>query len=94
VAFVPLNIPPARMQPAEAADCVKALKPKAVYVYHYDQERTARLTNPNAPPQPLPNGLTVPQSLEAFRNALKSEPIDVRLPDWYAAVATGRAAKP
>jgi len=88
VAFMPLNIPPARMQPAEAAACVKALKPKAVYVYHYDQERTARLTNPNAPPQPLPNGLTVAQSLEAFRDALKGESIDVRLPDWYAAVAT------
>jgi hypothetical protein len=88
VAFMPLNIPPARMQPSEAADCVKALKPKVVYVYHYDQESAARLTNPKAPPQPLPGGLTIAQSLQAFKDGLKGEPIEVRLPNWYPAVAT------
>jgi L-ascorbate metabolism protein UlaG (beta-lactamase superfamily) len=88
VAFMPLNIPPARMQPSEAADCVKALKPKVVYVYHYDQESAARLTNPKARPQPLPGGLTIAQSLQAFKDGLKGEPIEVRLPNWYPAVAT------
>jgi L-ascorbate metabolism protein UlaG (beta-lactamase superfamily) len=83
VAFMPMNIPPARMQPAEAADCVKALKPKVVYVNHYDQGAAARLTNPNAQPQPLPGGLTVAQSLQAFKTALQGESIEVRLPDWY-----------
>jgi len=87
VAFMPLNIPPARMTPAEAADCVKALKPKVAYVYHYDQDAAARLTNPNAKPQGLPGGITVAQSLQAFKQALAGEAIDVRLPDWYAAVA-------
>src|SRR5688572_3654361 len=31
VVFVPMNIPPRRMMPAAAADCVKRLKPKIVY---------------------------------------------------------------
>lgn len=83
VAFIPLNIPPARMTPSESADCVKALKPKVVYVYHYDQDTAGRLTNPNAKPQGLPGGLTIAQSLQAFKDALKGESIDVRLPNWY-----------
>src|SRR4030095_13608411 len=38
VAFMPMNIPVERMTPAAAAECTKALKPKVVYVYHYDQD--------------------------------------------------------
>jgi L-ascorbate metabolism protein UlaG (beta-lactamase superfamily) len=34
VAFVPMNLP-YTMPPNEAADCVKAFKPKIVYPYHY-----------------------------------------------------------
>jgi L-ascorbate metabolism protein UlaG (beta-lactamase superfamily) len=34
VAFVPMNLP-YTMTPSEAADCVKAFKPKIVYPYHY-----------------------------------------------------------
>jgi len=34
VAFLPMNLP-YTMTPAEAADCVKAFKPKIVYPYHY-----------------------------------------------------------
>jgi L-ascorbate metabolism protein UlaG (beta-lactamase superfamily) len=34
VAFVPANLP-YTMTPQEAADCVKAFKPKMVYLYHY-----------------------------------------------------------
>jgi L-ascorbate metabolism protein UlaG (beta-lactamase superfamily) len=34
VAFVPMNLP-YTMPPSEAADCVKAFKPKVVYPYHY-----------------------------------------------------------
>jgi L-ascorbate metabolism protein UlaG (beta-lactamase superfamily) len=85
VAFIPMNIPPARMTPSAAADCVKLLKPKVVYVHHYDNGTAGRLTNPNAKPQVLPGGISVAQSLQAFKDALKGEPIDVRLPDWYQA---------
>jgi L-ascorbate metabolism protein UlaG (beta-lactamase superfamily) len=34
VAFLPMNLP-YTMPPSEAADCVKAFKPKIVYPYHY-----------------------------------------------------------
>ena len=34
VAFLPMNLP-YTMTPAEAADCVRAFKPKIVYPYHY-----------------------------------------------------------
>jgi L-ascorbate metabolism protein UlaG (beta-lactamase superfamily) len=34
VAFMPMNLP-YTMPPAEAADCVKAFKPKIVYPYHF-----------------------------------------------------------
>jgi L-ascorbate metabolism protein UlaG (beta-lactamase superfamily) len=84
IAFVPMNIPPARMTPSATAACVKSLQPKAVYVYHYDQDTTARLTNPRAAVRGLPGGITIPQSLDAFREALKGEPIDVRVIDWYS----------
>ena len=85
VAFMPMNIPPARMTPSAAADCVKALKPKAVYVTHYDNTSAARFTDPKAPQRNNPGGLTVPQTLNAFKEALKNEAVEVRLPDWYAA---------
>lgn len=34
IAFLPMNLP-YTMTPAEAADCVKAFRPKVVYPYHY-----------------------------------------------------------
>jgi L-ascorbate metabolism protein UlaG (beta-lactamase superfamily) len=87
VAFMPMNIPPRRMAPTTAAECVKALKPKVVYVYHYDQGAAARLTNSKPSADWLPSGMTVAESLQAFKDALRNEPIEVRLPDWYAVVA-------
>lgn len=83
VAFMPMNIPPARMTPAEAAECVKALRPKAVYTYHYDQDYTALLGNPQATLRGIPGGLTVAQSLQAFRDALRGQPVEVRSANWY-----------
>jgi L-ascorbate metabolism protein UlaG (beta-lactamase superfamily) len=84
VAFMPMNIPPRRMTPQAAAECVKALEPKVVYVYHYDQGEAARLTNSKPSPGWLESGMTVAESLQAFKTALKGEPVEVRLPDWYA----------
>ena len=46
VAFMPMNIPVERMTPAAAAECVKALAPKIVYVYHYDQAARRALVEP------------------------------------------------
>ena len=83
VAFVPMNIPPDRMSPQEAADCVKALHPKFVYLSHYDQDFAARLTNPRATARPLPSGMTVAQTVDAFRNALRNSGIEFRDGAWY-----------
>lgn len=85
VAFMPLNIPPNRMSPTEAADCVKALGPKAVYTYHYDQDYVALLGSPQATLRGIPGGLTVAQSLDRFREALRERPIEVRGGNWYPA---------
>jgi L-ascorbate metabolism protein UlaG (beta-lactamase superfamily) len=87
VAIMPMNIPPRRMTPAAAADCVKKLRPKVVYVQHYDNGAVAKITG--APP-PAPGWLTMPtvaESLQAFRNALSGSGVEVRLPDWYAVAA-------
>jgi L-ascorbate metabolism protein UlaG (beta-lactamase superfamily) len=83
VAFIPLNIPLGRMTPAAAAECVKAIAPKVVYSYHYDQALVAKLGNPNARAEGPAGGLTVAQSLQAFRGALKGEKIEVRDANWY-----------
>jgi len=61
IAFIPMNLP-YTMPPAEAAECVKAFKPKVVYPYHYREQ------NP-----------------EEFKAALKGEPVEVRLLNWYPA---------
>ncbi|HMB82358.1 MAG TPA: MBL fold metallo-hydrolase [Vicinamibacterales bacterium] len=83
VAFIPLNIPLQRMTPAAAAQCVKTIAPKIVYAYHYDQLLAARLANPRANAEGPAGGLTVAESLRAFRDALKGEPIEVRDANWY-----------
>ena len=84
MAFMPMNIPPKRMTPAAAADCVKKLQPKVVYVQHYDNGAVAAITGA---PAPAPGWLTMPtvaDSLQAFRNALAGSGVEVRLPDWYS----------
>jgi L-ascorbate metabolism protein UlaG (beta-lactamase superfamily) len=83
VAFIPVNIPLGRMTPAAAAECVKTLAPKIVYPYHYDQLQAARYANPKATSDGPAGGLTVAQSLQAFKDALKGQKIEVRSADWY-----------
>ena len=83
VAFIPVNIPPGRMTPAAAAECVKTIAPKIVYTYHYDQLQAARYANPRATSEGPIGGLTVAQSLQAFKDALTGEKIEVRDANWY-----------
>jgi uncharacterized Ntn-hydrolase superfamily protein/L-ascorbate metabolism protein UlaG (beta-lactamase superfamily) len=85
VAFIPLNIPLQRMTPSAAAECVKAIAPAIVYPYHYDQVVAAQLTNPRAAAEGPAGGLTVAQSLQAFTDALRGLPIEVREGAWYPA---------
>ena len=83
VAFMPMNIPLQRMTPAAAAECVKAIKPKVVYLYHYDQDYATRLANVKTRSEAVPHPPAIVESLRAFRAALKGEPIDVRDGEWY-----------
>ena len=84
VAFIPMNLPLDRMRPAAAAECVSAIKPRVVYVYHYDQSYAARLTNPASGASGTGGaGPNIAASLQAFRDALKGQPIEVRDGDWY-----------
>jgi L-ascorbate metabolism protein UlaG (beta-lactamase superfamily) len=83
VAFMPMNIPVERMMPADAAACTKLLRPRVVYVYHYDQDYVALLGNPKAALRGIPGGRTIPQTLQAFRDALRGESIEVRSANWY-----------
>jgi len=76
VAFMPMNLPLDRMTPAAAAECANAIKPKAVYVYHYDQSYAS-----SGGKNPAPN---LAASVQAFRSAL-APAIEFRDGDWYPA---------
>ena len=83
VAFMPMNIPPARMTPEAAAECTRIIDPEVVYTYHYDQDWSRRLANPDIEGRELPNGLTVAQTLDAFEAALAGSGIEFRRGNWY-----------
>jgi amidase len=83
VAFIPMNIPPGRMTPREAAACTKLIDPTIVYVYHYDQDFASRAADPKATPRGLPGGITVAQSLQEFREAMRGARTQVRTDAWY-----------
>ena len=83
VAFVPMNIPPGRMTPSEAVACVKAIQPKIVYLYHYDQEYAAKVANPNARSQGPAEGLSVADTVRTFRDMLNGGPTEFRDGNWY-----------
>lgn len=38
IAFVPMNLPHGRMPPLAAADCVRMIRPRVVYPYHYREQ--------------------------------------------------------
>ncbi len=78
IAFFPLNLPAARMEPAAAIACIKAINPKVVYPYHYDQEWVRPVPAGGVRPTPTTRGL---QELVAALMPLK---IEVRLANWYA----------
>jgi L-ascorbate metabolism protein UlaG (beta-lactamase superfamily) len=70
VAFIAMNLPYTET-PQEAADCVKAFKPKVVYAYHYSQQGL----------QPAD------KNAQDFAAALKGTPgIEVRSANFYPAV--------
>jgi L-ascorbate metabolism protein UlaG (beta-lactamase superfamily) len=77
VAFFPMNVPAARMEPDEAVDCLKALRPRIVYPYHYDQDWVRRLDE---------DGVRQPattRGLQTLKDGLAPLGIEVRVADWY-----------
>ena len=77
IAFFPLNLPLARMEPPAAIDCISAMAPKVVYPYHYDQEWVRPVPAGGARPTPTTRGL------QELTTALAAKNIEVRLAQWY-----------
>jgi L-ascorbate metabolism protein UlaG (beta-lactamase superfamily) len=85
IAFVPVNLPAGRMAPAAAAECVRAIRPKAVYAYHYDQDYAARLQNPGASRPAQAASPSAAEQLQRFVDALKGGPSRFQPAEWYPA---------
>jgi L-ascorbate metabolism protein UlaG (beta-lactamase superfamily) len=79
IAFFPMNVPAERMEPAEAVECLTAIKPRVVYPYHYDQEWVRQLARDGSRPAPTTRGL------QTLKDGLAPLGIDVRVADWYPA---------
>jgi L-ascorbate metabolism protein UlaG (beta-lactamase superfamily) len=77
IAFFPMNLPAERMEPAAAIECIKALKPKIVYPYHYDQDWVTRVNRGE------PRGEATKKGLQEMKEALQPLGIEVRFADWY-----------
>lgn len=77
VAFFPLNLPLARMEPAAAIECIQAIAPKVVYPYHYDQNWVRPVPAGGSRPTPTTRGL------QELKTALERRKIEVRLANWY-----------
>lgn len=76
VMFVPMNLPLGRMAPPATADCLRAVKPKVAYPYHYDvayQRKQAESSK------------EILRSLEVLRDMVKADGVEVRLGRWYPA---------
>ncbi len=83
VAFMPMNLPVDRMRPIPVAECVKTFGPELVYLIHYDNATARWFGNPE---QPRPdNAEAIAATIQALRDALEGEPIEVRDGDWYPA---------
>ena len=81
VAFLPMNLPVDRMRPIPVAECVKTFGPKVVYLIHYDNATARWFGNPD---QPRPdNAEEIAATIQALRDALAGEPVEVRDGDWY-----------
>ena len=76
IAFMPVNLPVGRMAVPAAVECTKALRPKVVYPYHYDQEYAANIGRGAAASSIWPG-------VQEFTSALRGESIDVRSGNWY-----------
>jgi L-ascorbate metabolism protein UlaG (beta-lactamase superfamily) len=77
IAFFPMNVPLKRMEPDAAIACLRAIRPKVVYPYHYDQDWVAQVQKGGARPVPTRRGL------DELRAALAKDGVEVRFGNWY-----------
>jgi L-ascorbate metabolism protein UlaG (beta-lactamase superfamily) len=82
IAFLPVNLPVGRMTPAKAADCAKALRPKIVYPYHFDNAR-ARLLEKSKAIATEEESAANQSGVQEFKRLLAAQGIDVRIGDFY-----------
>jgi hypothetical protein len=78
VAFMPMNIPVGRMTPKAAAECTKAVNPRVVYIYHYDQDFASRAVNPAAKLSDGVNRESPDLGFQEFANELKGTSIEFK----------------
>jgi L-ascorbate metabolism protein UlaG (beta-lactamase superfamily) len=83
VAFMPMNIPVGRMTPKAAAECTRAINPKVVYVYHYDQDFASRAVSATAKLNDGVNRESPDLGLQDFANELKGTSIEFKRGAWY-----------
>ena len=83
VAFMPMNIPVGRMTPKAAAECTKAINPKVVYIYHYDQDFASRAVSATAKLSDGVNRESADLGIQDFANELKGTSIEFRRGAWY-----------
>ena len=77
VVFFPMNVPAARMEPDEAVECLKTIRPRIVYPYHYDQDWVRRLDKDGVRQAPTRRGL------QTLKDGLAPLGIEVRVAQWY-----------
>ena len=82
IAFFPMNVPLARMEPPAAIACLRSFRPKVVYPYHYDQDWVARVGK--GAPRPVPTR----RGLDELKAGLAADGIDVRFAEWYPHAST------
>lgn len=74
VMFVPMNLPLGRMSPPATADCLRAVKPKVAYPYHYDVAYQRKQAE-SAP--------EIQRTLETLRDMVRADGVEVRQGRWY-----------
>ena len=83
VAFMPMNIPVGRMTPKAAAECTKAVNPRIVYIYHYDQDFASRAVNPAAKLSDGVNRESADLGIQDFAYELWGTSIEFKRGAWY-----------
>jgi L-ascorbate metabolism protein UlaG (beta-lactamase superfamily) len=76
VMFVPMNLPLGRMSPPATADCLRAVKPKVAYPYHYDvayQRKQAASSK------------EIERTLDVLGEMVRADGVEVRRGPWYPA---------